>query len=119
MQIQCCPDSPMLHISSFVRLIVMALKPICDMFLPSLRDTTMMQLVTRLISGSFLFFVAVIQTPERLFHQRRRIVTDRGKRGTSTESIRESHGFHRDCAGLVHLPGAEEYNTVSDCQGIH
>ena len=92
----------------FVCVIVMALKPICDMFLPSLRDTTMMQLVTRPISGSFLFFVAVMQTPECLFQsEASNRGGQRGKRGTSTTSIRESHGFHRDCAGLVHLPGAE------------
>ena len=85
----------------FVCVIVMALKPICDMFLPSLRDTTMMQLVTRPISGSFLFFVAVMQTPECLFHQRRRIVADREAKGE-----RQQQAFVKATGFIVIVQGS-------------
>lgn len=63
--------------------------------------TTMMQLVTRPISGSFLFFVAVMQTPECLFHQRRRIVADREAKGE-----RQQQAFVKATGFIVIVQGS-------------
>jgi hypothetical protein len=72
-------------------MIVSALEPICDMFLPSIRDATMMQLATRQ-----LFTVAVVvMSTLRIFHQRRRMAADREAKGERQQatSSKQATGF--------------------------